>query len=302
MSACNSTPEHWLSAYLQWLQFERGYAAHTRTAYQRDLQHLVNWCNEKELSWDQLKAADIRACLRQFKDLNPRSQRRYLASWRGFFRFLQQQGWLSHNPAQGIQGPKLDQPLPKVWGVDQLQQLLDSPAQEPVQIRDKAMLELLYSSGLRVNELAQLDVSDLDLSQGMVLVRQGKRDKQRLVPVGSKAKVALQAWLQQRLMWQPEPQGPLFISQQGRRLQVRSIQQRVAHWAKRVSGEHLHPHQLRHSFASHVLESSGDLRGVQELLGHADIRTTQIYTHLDFQHLAQVYDQAHPRARKKSES
>lgn len=302
MSACNSTPEHWLSAYLQWLQFERGYAAHTRTAYQRDLQHLVHWCNEKELSWDQLKAADIRACLRQFKDLNPRSQRRFLASWRGFFRFLQQQGWLSHNPVQGIQGPKLDQPLPKVWGVDQLQQLLDSPAQEPVQIRDKAILELLYSSGLRVNELAQLDVSDLDLSQGMVLVRQGKRDKQRLVPVGSKAKAALQAWLQQRLMWQSEPQGPLFISQQGRRLQVRSIQQRVAHWAKRVSGEHLHPHQLRHSFASHVLESSGDLRGVQELLGHADIRTTQIYTHLDFQHLAQVYDQAHPRARKKSES
>jgi len=205
------------------------------------------------------------------------------------------------NPALDIRAPKSARRLPGVADVDQLNALLDATPEDPLEVRDLCMFELMYSSGLRLSELAGLDLDSVDLNGGEVRVL-GKGSKERLLPVGGKALTALRAWLPVRSAMAPEQERALFVSRRGDRLSRRSIQARLHRWGlAKGSDQKLHPHLLRHSFASHMLESSGDLRAVQELLGHADIATTQVYTHLDFQHLARVYDQSHPRARRQGD-
>jgi integrase/recombinase XerC len=208
---------------------------------------------------------------------------------------------MAANPASDVPSPKLPGRLPKTLDVDQIARLLELEGDDPLVLRDRAVMELFYSSGLRLSELTGLDVADLDLAEGLVRVT-GKGGKERIVPVGRKAREALTQWLNARREILGEAaEEALFVSRLGRRLSTRSVQTRVREWARRLGmATGVHPHQLRHSFATHLLESSGDLRAVQELLGHANIGTTQIYTHLDFQHLARIYDKSHPRARKRS--
>lgn len=292
-----------LTAYLTYLQAERQVSTHTLSAYQSDLLKALEFAEQQQVSvWQDLQVADLRqlvAVLHQ-GGLSGRSIARLLSAVRGMYAYLVREGICQHDPAAGIRPPKGPRKLPKVLDVDRAQQLLDSPVADDFSAcRDHAILELLYSSGLRLSELVGLDVADLDLVQGLVLVL-GKGNKQRMLPVGSKAIAAIQRWLVQRAQAQPEDQA-LFIGVRGRRMSPQLVRERVRQAGSRDLGQHLHPHMLRHSFASHMLESSQDLRAVQELLGHADIGTTQIYTHLDFQHLAQVYDQAHPRAKRKTE-
>lgn len=234
--------------------------------------------------------------------LSGRSIARTLSAWRGFYAWWGREGGVEVNPVEGVRAPKSPKPLPAVLSPEQTGALLDAPRadEDEMTLRDQAMFELFYSSGLRLSELASLDVGfALDLREGEVTVL-GKRAKIRTVPVGKQACEALAAWMALRAGLARSDEAALFISAQGRRLSTRTIQRRLAACAQAVGlGVHVHPHMLRHSFASHVLQSSGDLRAVQELLGHASISTTQIYTHLDFQHLAKAYDAAHPRARKK---
>ncbi len=263
-------------------------------------QALAFWQSAGLDSWQQVTPADVRNWLAELRKQNyaPASISRMLSSLRSFFRYLQHEGMLVNNPAQGIRPPRGEKRLPKTLDVDRAGQLLDQlPAETPEQLRDRAMLELFYSSGPRLAELAGLDVPDLDLPAGLVRVL-GKGNKERMLPVGSRARVALQDWLDVRGQLAKEPLA-LFVGLRGARINPSVIRQVLARIGQTELGQHLHPHMLRHSFASHMLESSQDLRAVQELLGHANISTTQIYTHLDFQHLAQVYDQAHPRARRK---
>ncbi len=242
------------------------------------------------------------------RGLSGRSLQRKLSSLRRFYHYLLREGLVKANPVSDVLAPRSPRRLPDVLAAEQLDYLLSTPAENPLEIRDCAILELFYSSGLRLAELAGLDIQHLDLDQGLeqgfgqgsVRVL-GKGNKQRDVPVGRMAVKALEAWLVVRSDFCDVTENALFVSQQRRRMSHRSVQARLKYWqAKQGLSQKLHPHKLRHSFASHLLESSGDLRGVQELLGHANISTTQIYTHLDFQHLAAVYDKAHPRARKKT--
>lgn len=288
----------------QWLQGRaagRQLSAHSLEAGRRDVgQALAFWRSAGLDSWQQVTPVEVRSWLADLrkKDYAPASIGRMLSSLRSFFRYLQREGVLLNNPAQGIRPPRGDKRLPKTLDVDRAGQLLDQlPTETPEQLRDRAMLELFYSSGLRLAELAGLDVPDLDLPAGLVRVL-GKGNKERVLPVGSRARVALQDWLAVRDQLAKEPLA-LFVGLRGARINPSVIRQVLARIGQTELGQHLYPHMLRHSFASHMLESSQDLRSVQELLGHANISTTQIYTHLDFQHLAQVYDQAHPRARRK---
>jgi integrase/recombinase XerC len=222
-----------------------------------------------------------------------------LSATRAFYRYLIGEGVAQYNPAEGVQAPKSPKKLPKLLDVDQAAQLLEIDDKDPLAIRDKAILELMYSSGLRLSELVMLNIDSLDLADAMVTVV-GKGKKTRAVPIGEQARKAIKQWLKIRDNMANDEEFAVFVSQRGNRISRRSIQQRLKLWAKKQGITNLvNPHMLRHSFASHLLESSGDLRAVQELLGHADISTTQVYTHLDFQHLANVYDDAHPRARKK---
>lgn len=227
-----------------------------------------------------------------------------LSAIRSFYRYLLREQRVQHNPAEGMPAPKTEKRLPDTLGVDQLAAALDAPdplaSSKPLLAsRDKAMVELFYSSGLRLAELCNLSLTDIDLSEKLIRVT-GKGSKTRVVPVGVQAVRSIRQWLDHRRSIDTADTVELFVSSQGRRLSERSIQQRIRSWGQRLGLQlPLHPHMLRHSFASHMLESSGDLRAVQELLGHADISTTQVYTHLDFQHLSRVYDKAHPRARKK---
>ncbi len=291
-----------LDAFLHHLEAERQVSAQTVTAYQRDLQSLVSAMNEQGMdSWEQLDQARLRPLLarRHQRGQSPRSLQRWLSAIRSFYRYLQREGHCQHNPALDLRAPKAGRKLPKTLDTDRAAQLFSSSAEPDwIGLRDSAMLELFYSSGLRLAELAALNTQDLDLSQGEVRVT-GKGNKTRILPVGRKAREALQDWLAAHPRLEATG-SPLFVSQRGQRLGHRAIQVRVRHAGQQVLGQNLHPHMLRHSFASHMLESSGDLRAVQELLGHADISTTQVYTHLDFQHLAQVYDRAHPRAKRKT--
>ncbi len=281
------------------LNSHANYSPLTLNNYRRDLKHLLTFCQQNNLdSWNELDSQQIRSLVaaRHRQGIGGRTLARMLSSIRGFFRYLQEQGVMSGNPAQLVQAPKSKRPLPKLLDVDQAALLLDISCDGPLEVRDKAMFELIYSSGLRVSELVGLDLSDLDQRAGILRVL-GKGRKQRQIPIGSYANQALSDWLTIRQELTREDELAIFISQRGTRLSARTVQMRLNRWARRCGLDvHVHPHMLRHSFASHLLESSGDLRAVQELLGHADISTTQIYTHLDFQHLANVYDKSHPRA------
>lgn len=295
--------EERLDAYCQHLRSERQVSVHTLDGYRRDLLKLLAFCREEQLTdWNNLDARQLRALIVQLhrKGQSSRSLSRLLSAIRGFYQYLIREGVCQHDPANGVSAPKGQKQLPKNLDVDRTTQLLDGAVEDDfIALRDQAMLELFYSSGLRLSELVGLDIVDLDLKDGLISVR-GKGNKRRIVPVGSKAREAMERWLPQRALAAQDD--AVFIGQSGRRLTPRAIQLRVREAGVRELGQHLHPHMLRHSFASHMLETSRDLRAVQELLGHADIATTQIYTHLDFQHLAQVYDDAHPRAKRKTES
>lgn len=290
-----------LAAFIKYLETERQVSAHTLSAYRSDLAKVSAFAKHQQLdSWNALQVADVRQLVAELHagGLVGRSIARLLSALRGLYAYLVREGVCKHDPAAGIRPPKGARKLPKVLDVDRAQQLLDSPVADSFSAcRDHAILELLYSSGLRLSELVGLNLADIDLQQGLVLVL-GKGNKQRMLPVGSKAVDAVQQWLLVREQVKPQDQA-LFIGVRGRRMSPQLVRERVRQAGARELGQHLHPHMLRHSFASHMLESSHDLRAVQELLGHADISTTQIYTHLDFQHLAQVYDQAHPRAKRK---
>jgi integrase/recombinase XerC len=277
---------------------------HTQAAYRRDLEAFLRFCQGQGVdAWSHIDAQHVRTFVaaRHRQGMSGRSLQRNLSAIRAFYRFLMREGMVSRNAAQSVRAPKSPRLLPSVLDADQTASLLEISGTDPVTRRDRAMLELMYSSGLRVAELVDLDLDDLDFAQGEVRVM-GKGSKQRLLPVGSLALQAIHDWLPQRLEWLAgNGEGALFVSRRGRRLSTRSVQYRAARWGVQQGlVTHVHPHMLRHSFASHMLESSGDLRAVQELLGHANISTTQIYTHLDFQHLAKVYDQAHPRAKRKT--
>lgn len=289
-----------LVAYLEELAHQRRVSPHTLAGYSHDIEALLQRAGDKTL--DALQAQDIRRFVAQLhaKGLSGRTLGRTLSAWRGFYRWLARHRGVTQNPCQAVRAPKAKRALPAALSPEQAHALLEAEATDALEIRDKAMFELLYSSGLRLAELVSLDCDGaLDLAAGEVTVT-GKRRKTRLVPVGEKARLALQTWLVARQTMARADEAALFVSQRGQRLSARMVQLRLARWAQKQGLDaRVHPHVLRHSFASHVLQSSGDLRAVQEMLGHANIGTTQIYTHLDFQHLAKVYDAAHPRAKKK---
>ena len=288
--------------FLDHLHFERRLSPRTTAAYQRDLHGFCAWADEQGIvDWERLTQQQVRQFVawRHRKGISAKSLQRELSTLRTLFRYLLRERKVGANPAQGVRAPKVQRKLPVTLDADQLTQLLDHPANEPFAQRDFAIMELFYSSGLRLSELTSIDLGQMDMEDATVMVT-GKGGKSRVVPVGSQAREAVRRWLVIRGGMAKEGELALFVSQRGGRLTQRAVQQRLKHWSK-VLGlpQQIHPHMLRHSFATHLLESSGDLRAVQELLGHADIGTTQIYTHLDFQHLAQVYDQAHPRAKKR---
>ncbi|SCZ66276.1 tyrosine recombinase XerC [Thiohalomonas denitrificans] len=291
-----------VDAFLQHLRLERRLSPHTTANYARDLSRLVLFCNEAGIDeWSQVDVHRVRAFVawRHRHGAGGRTQQRELSALRGFFRYLIREGFATQNPGADIPAPKSDKRLPKALNVDQMEQLLTITGDDALAVRDQAMLELMYSSGLRLAEMVGLDTSDLDRHDAVVRVT-GKGAKTRVVPVGRKALEAIALWLRRRGELADLEETALFVGKGGKRLSGRAVQLRFREHARRQGLEvPVHPHMLRHSFASHILESSGDLRAVQELLGHADISTTQVYTHLDFQHLASVYDQAHPRARRR---
>jgi integrase/recombinase XerC len=289
-----------LDAYLDHLAHERRLSAHTARGYRRDINTLIELIGATPL--DRLQVHEIRRFVVQLhaRGLDGKSLARALSAWRGFFRFLARDHGFRHNPCVGIRAPKTSRKLPRALSPDEAGQLMEIDAEGPLALRDKAILELLYSSGLRLSELTGLAPGDVNFDDATVRVT-GKGAKTRIVPVGRYALVALRAWLTERDRLAAEGEAALFVNNKGRRLSARSVQLRLKQWAlKRGLGRRVHPHALRHSFASHVLQSSGDLRAVQEMLGHASISTTQVYTQLDFQHLAKVYDAAHPRAKKRT--
>ena len=292
------------AAFLDHAQSELSFSPATLDGYRRDLERFLDWCQGQNLNAPAaLSTADVRAwaASEHRRGLSPRSIQRALSALRRWFKFLRREGLHTGNPADGVRPPRVRPKLPRPLDMDQVIALLQIPEEDDLAIRDRAMLELFYASGLRVSELAGVRWDRLDLDGQLVRVL-GKGRKERIVPMGRHAVTALQRWRRAAMAAGGDPSGPVFIGRQGRPLGVRAIQKRVAYWSQRQGlDQTVHPHQLRHSFASHLLESSGDLRAVQELLGHANLSTTQIYTHLDYQHLAEVYDQAHPRARKSRE-
>ncbi len=275
---------------------------HTRSAYQRDLNILLKYCHSQDIkNWKDIDGRQLRSFIawRHRQGIGGRSLQRNLSAVRAFYRFLIEEGVTKQNPAKGIFAPKSPRKLPRVLDADQAVQLVEINSSDALSIRDRAILEMMYSSGLRLSELINLNLGSVDFDDALVTVT-GKGNKTRTVPLGSFAIEALNAWLKVRADFTDEENPAIFVSRLGNRISPRTIQQRLKQWAiKQNLATHVHPHMLRHSFASHLLESSGDLRAIQELLGHADISTTQVYTHLDFQHLAKVYDKAHPRAQKK---
>jgi integrase/recombinase XerC len=293
--------------FLQRLTRERNLSTHTRAGYARDIAALAAWCDQQGLAdWPRLDHGHVRAFAARSHaaGLSPASIQRRLSAIRSFYQFLQREGLCAHNPASDVRAPKRARRLPRTLDADQMARVLQTPPRaageqdQRLAVRDLAIMELLYSSGLRLAELTGLDLVALDLTDRTVRVT-GKGNKTRIVPVGGKAVAALRRWLHERAALAKPHETAVFVGRNGRRLGPRNVQLRLAAIA-RTQGVpvRLHPHLFRHSFATHLLESSGDLRGVQEMLGHADISTTQVYTHLDFQHLARTYDQAHPRARR----
>jgi integrase/recombinase XerC len=312
----------WIERFRRYLSAERRCSPHTLAAYTRDLQALVSYCERTGLdSWTAIDSGHLRsfAARQHAAGLGPRSIQRRLSAVRSFYEFLQREAqvmrrsaepaaagadWdrevarIRSNPGQDVRAPKAGRRLPETLDADQMARLLEIPAGEPFATRDRAIMELLYSSGLRLAEIVGLDLAHLDLRDRVVHVL-GKGNKARVVPVGRMAVRALEQWLLERAGLARAGEEALFIGRRGRRLGRRAVELRVAYWARRQGlAPHVYPHLFRHSFASHLLESGAGLRGVQELLGHADIATTQIYTHLDFQHLARIYDATHPRARR----
>jgi integrase/recombinase XerC len=289
----------YLAVYLEHLAHERGLSPLTCSNYARDIRTLLQLADSVALP--QLQAAHIRRFIATLhgRGLGGKSIARMLSAWRGFFAFLGLRHGLEHNPCVGMRPPKSAKTLPQALSPEQAAKLVEIPTDDALAVRDRAVLELFYSSGLRLAELVTLDLEGMDLAEATVTVT-GKGNKTRIVPVGSHALAAIRDWLPVRALMAPLQQRALFVGRNGKRLTPRAVQQRLKLWAvKQGIAGNVHPHVLRHSFATHVLQSSGDLRAVQEMLGHANISTTQVYTHLDFQHLAKVYDQAHPRARKK---
>ncbi|OOF61495.1 tyrosine recombinase XerC [Rodentibacter pneumotropicus] len=290
-----------LQSYLDYLRIERQVSPHTVRNYQRQLEAVLILLAEQDIpNWQQITPSVVRFILAQSKKegLKEKSLALRLSALRMFLSYLVQLGKLKANPATGISAPKQNKRLPKNIDGDQIQQLLANDSKEPIDIRDRAILELMYSSGLRLSEVQGLDLNSINTRTREVRVL-GKGNKERIVPFGRYASHALQQWLKVRLLFNPKDEA-LFVSQLGNRISHRAIQKRLETWGIRQGlNSHLNPHKLRHSFATHVLEASSDLRAVQELLGHSNLSTTQIYTHLNFQHLADVYDQAHPRAKRK---
>ena len=289
--------------FINVLRHERRLSDNTLNAYTRDLAQLTQYCNDQQIrSWDNVDVHDIRLFMthRHCTGLGSRSLQRELSACRTFFDFLIKKHSLPYNPATTVRAPKAAKALPKVLDVDQINAMLDTPVTDDLDIRDVAMWEVMYSSGLRVSEMTDLNLLDVDFSSRTVQVMKGKGNKARLLPLGKKAVASIQRWLAVRSGLLKEGEFALFVGNKGNRLTTRSVQLRLERWRKKLGIQsRITPHMLRHSFASHMLESSQDLRAVQELLGHSNISTTQVYTHLDFQHLASVYDQAHPRAKQK---
>ncbi|ARU64501.1 tyrosine recombinase XerC [Histophilus somni] len=290
-----------LQKYYNYLRIERQLSPYTLINYQRQLEKIVAILQQNDIqSWQQVTPSVVRFVLAQSRKegLHERSLALRLSALRQFLNYLVVQGELKVNSAVGISAPKQSKYLPKNMDMEQVQQLLTNESKEPIDLRDKAMMELMYSSGLRLSELQSLNLNSINIRSREVRVI-GKGNKERILPFGRYASQAIQQWLKVRLLFNPKDEA-LFVSQLGNRISHRSIQKRMETWGIRQGlNGHLNPHKLRHSFATHMLENSSDLRAVQELLGHSNLSTTQIYTHLDFQHLAQVYDKAHPRAKRK---
>ena len=299
----NAAEADWIDAFVRHLEFERRLSKETCKHYRRDIDTLQSWCDETGIGrWSDLDGEHLRsysaACFR--RGLSARSIQRRLSAARTFFRYLLREKHVRCNPVQSVSAPRGAKRLPENLDADRMARLLEIPGDGPLVDRDRAILELLYSSGLRLAELTDLNLGDVDMQDATVRVT-GKGNKDRIVPVGSRAMQALARWQETRGALAAPDERALFVSNRGTRLSRRSVQARVDHWARRQGIDvKVYPHLFRHSFATHLLESSHDLRGVQELLGHANISTTQVYTHLDFQHLAQIYDKTHPRARAKN--
>jgi integrase/recombinase XerC len=293
----------WLPRFLAHLSVERRLSAHTDTSYRADLQRFAAYCERNHVrDWRRVDSQHVRmfAAAEFRQGSSPRTIQRRLSALRSFFNFLLRERALEANPAVGVQAPKARKRLPETIDADLMTRLLEFRTDTQLGVRDKAIMELFYSSGLRLSELVGLNLGDVDRGDRTVRVL-GKGRKTRVVPVGKHALEAIARWLKERATLATTGEQALFVGSRGERLGPRAIQKRVAGWAKQQGlGRHVHPHLFRHSFATHLLESSQDLRGVQELLGHANISTTQVYTHLDFQHLAKIYDAAHPRARRKA--
>lgn len=287
--------------YLQYLRNERQYSSHTTQNYQKTLEQLQDYLEKCGVNdWHLVSTEQLSQFIVLYRKagLKASSIQLKLSAIRGFFKFMVHRFGLKVDPSELLVAPKQGRPLPKNLAVDDVSQLLNFTPESTIEWRDKALIELFYSSGLRLTELADLNVVDVKLAEAEVFVT-GKGGKQRLLPIGSKALDALKQWLKCRIEFVKTENPALFLSKLGNRLSTRQVQNRLKYWAqKQGMGVQVHPHKLRHSFASHMLESSSDLRAVQELLGHANLSTTQVYTHLDFQHLAKVYDSAHPRAKK----
>lgn len=291
-----------VSDFLYYLKTQRQLSPHTLSSYQRDLNQALDYFQEQGAeSWQSLNSHQFRAYVaRQHrKNLSGKTIQRQLSALRRFYEYLIKEHGAENNPLKGISAPKSGRKLPKTPDIEQVDQLLQANDTDPLLVRDRAMFELIYSSGLRLSELTGINLNDIKRQDRQLRVL-GKGNKERVLPIGQKAIDALEKWLRERGNLALESETALFVSRLGKRISQRNVQQRLSQMATEMGLPiHLHPHMLRHAFASHMLESSGDLRAVQELLGHADISTTQIYTHLDFQHLADVYDKAHPRAHKK---
>ena len=293
--------ERYLQGYLAWLRFEKRYSELTAENYARDLRHLFELSGETPLST--LKVHQIRRYVAQLhgQDLSGRSLARMLSAWRGFFTYLMRDHGHSDNPCTGLRAPKSPKTLPQALSPDEAGRLMAIPGDDAEALRDKAIVELLYSSGLRLAELVSMELADMQAFLGSGEVRvTGKGNKTRIVPLGSFATTALQAWLAVRDQLALADETALFVGARGQRISPRVVQLRMKQWGIKLGiTSNVHPHLLRHSFATHVLQSSGDLRAVQEMLGHASISTTQVYTHLDYQYLSKIYDAAHPRAKRK---
>jgi integrase/recombinase XerC len=300
----HDSEKEWIERFIRHLDYERRLSKLTCEHYSRDLRAFHRWCASQDVeAWGEVDSEHVRAfsaaCYR--RGLKARSIQRQLSAIRTFFRFMRREKHVKKNPADGVRAPKAGKRLPENLDADRMARLLDLGGHGPIVARDRAMLELLYSSGLRLSELTNLDVDHVDVADATVRVT-GKGSKERIVPVGKHALRALAVWRKERSLLAGPEERAMFVSKRGARIAPRSVQARVDYWGKRQGIDtKVYPHLFRHSFATHLLESSHDLRGVQELLGHANISTTQVYTHLDFQHLAQIYDKTHPRARRKSD-